>query len=191
MIDLPPRPLTALSPEYIEALRERDEPPGATDGDLAGHWRVRERDGEFHVFREWERFETGHRPAASLKHREDALFLVMALEIAGKPAIFRFHGGGELVGEGYSLEREGEAAGTLRMYRAELLVILHTLASVVRSPVDLSTLLSLSGSLLQEMIGEILGQEILGEPTATPGEGSATQGKGSATQGKGSATRGE
>lgn len=181
MTDLPSRPLSALSPEYIEALRERDEPPSATDGDVAGHWRVREHAGEFHVFREWERFETGHLPAASLKHREDALLLVIALEIAGKPAIFRFHGGGELVGEGYSLEREGEAAGSLRMYRAELLVILHTLASVVRSPVDLSTLLSLSGSQLQEMIGEILGQEILGEAAETRGEGSASRGEGSTT----------
>jgi hypothetical protein len=188
MIDLPSRPLSALSPEYIEALRERDEPPGATDGDLAGHWRVRERDGEFHVFREWERFETGHRPAASLKHREDALLLVIALEIAGKSAIFRFRDGGEMVGEGYSLEREGEAAGSLRMYRAELLVILHTLASVARSPVDLSTLLSLSGSQLQEMIGEILGQEILGEAAATRGEDSTTRGEGSASRGKGSTT---
>jgi hypothetical protein len=176
MTDLPLRPLSALSPEYIDALRQRDEPPGATDGDLAGHWRVRERDGEFHVFREWERFETGHRPVASLKLREDALLFVIALEIAGRPAIFRFRGGGELIGEGYSLEREGEAAGSLRLYRAELLVILHTLASVARSPVDLSTLLSLSGSQLQEMIGEILGQEILGEGTATRGEGTATRG---------------
>jgi hypothetical protein len=191
MTDLLLRPLSALSPEYIEALRQRDDPPGATDGDLAGHWRVREHDGEFHVFREWERFETGHRPAASLKHREDALLFVIALEIAGKPAIFRFHDGGELIGEGYSLEREGEAAGSLRMYRAELLVILHTLASVARSPVDLSTLLSLSGSQLQEMIGEILGQDILGEGDATRGKGPATRGEGPATQGEGPATRGD
>ena len=46
MTDLLLRPLSALSPEYLEALRQRDEPPGATDGDLAGHGRVRERDGE-------------------------------------------------------------------------------------------------------------------------------------------------
>ena len=169
MSDQSQQPLNAFSPEYIGALRERDEPASAADGDVAGPWRLREREDGFHVFREWESFEAGHRPVASFKAREDALFFVVALGVAGRSAIFRVRDAGKTGGEGYPLEREGELVGTLRIYRAELVVIAHALASVVRSPVDLSILFDLSGSQVQEMTGEILGREILGEAGETLG----------------------
>jgi hypothetical protein len=52
---------------------------------------------------------------------------------------------------------------------AVLLVIAHTLASLARSPVDLSILFELSGSQVQEMTGEILGQGVLDDPDQTWG----------------------
>ena len=53
--------------------------------------------------------------------------------------------------------------GFLSTDRAELLVIAHALAAVSRSPVDLSVLLELAGSEVQEMAGEILGQSVFAE----------------------------
>jgi len=167
MSDSSPQTVNAFSRDYIAALRERDEPASATDGDVVGPWRLRERDGAFHIFREWERFETGHSPVASFKSREDAMFFQVALGIAARPALLRAREAGEPGGRGYVVEREGEAVGSLRTYRAELLVIAQTLASLVRSPVDLSILFELSGSQVQEMTGEILGQGVLGDPDDT------------------------
>jgi hypothetical protein len=169
MSDSSPQPVNAFSREYIEALRQRDEPASVTDGDVLGPWRLEERSGEFHVFREWEAFQTGHSPVASFKSREDALFFQVALGIAGRPAILRAHEAEEPGKRGYVVEREGETVGSLRMYRAEVLVIAHTLASLARSPVDLSILFELSGSQVQEMTGEILGQGVLDDPDPTWG----------------------
>lgn len=169
MSESSPQPVSAFSREYLTALRERDEPASATDGDVVGPWHLRERDGGFHVFREWEGFETGHSPVASFKNREDGVFFQIALGIASRSAFFHVREAGESEGGGYVVQREGEAVGSLRTYRAELLVIAHTLASLVRSPVDLSTLFELSGSQIQEMTGEILGQGVLGDPDATWG----------------------
>lgn len=163
MSQSPAPPVSAFSPEYLAALRERDEPVTAADPDIIGPWRIWERDDRFHIFREWERFETGHQPVASFKHREDALLFSTSLRACGRPMIFRINNPGPLPPEGYRLERDGELVGVLSTDRAELLVVAHALASVSRSPVDLSILLELAGSEVQEMAGEILGQSVFAE----------------------------
>lgn len=160
MSQSPAPPVTAFSPEYLAALRERDEPVTAADPDIVGPWRIWERGDMFHLFREWERFETGHQPVASFKHREDALLFVTALRSCGRPMTFRVNNPGP---EGYRIERDGEFVGFLSTDRAELLAIAHALATVSRSPVDLSILLELAGSEVQEMAGEILGQSVFAE----------------------------
>jgi len=161
------QPMTALSPEYLVALRERDEPVNVADPDVVGPWRIREAEGLFHLFREWERFETGHTPAASFGHREDALLFGIALRACGGSAIFRVREGGPVGPEGYRVEREGQPIGTVKTDRAELLVIAHALAVVARSPVDLALLFELAGSEIQEMTGEIIAQAVLGDEDET------------------------
>jgi hypothetical protein len=163
MSQSPDQPVTAFSPEYIAALRERDEPVTAADPDIVGPWRIWEHEDMFHIFREWERFETGHQPVASFKHREDALLFTSALRACVRPMTFRVHNPGPLPPEGYRLERDGDFVGSLKTDRAELLAIAHALASVSRSPVDLAILLKLAGSEVQEMAGEILGQSVFTE----------------------------
>jgi hypothetical protein len=163
------QPMTALSPEYLAALRERDEPVNVADPDVVGPWRIREAEGRFHLFREWERFETGHTPAASFGHREDALLFAIALRACGGSAIFRVREGGPEGPEGYPVEREGHLVGTVKTDRAELLVIAHALAGLARSPVDLALLFELAGSEIQMMTGEILAQAVLGDGGGTVG----------------------
>src|SRR4051812_2765371 len=106
MSDSSQQPVNAFSREYIAALRERDEPASVTDGDVMGPWRQRERDGEFHIFREWESFETGHSPVASFRNREDAMFFQVALGIAAGPVLIRARDAEEPAGRGYVVERE-------------------------------------------------------------------------------------
>lgn len=162
MSQIPAQPVTAFSPEYLAALRERDEPPTAVDPEIVGPWRIWERDGLSHIFRDWERFETGHQPVASFKLREDAFLFVAALRASVRPMIFRVRSEGPPDPEGYRVERDGELVGYLRRDRAELLVIAHAMSNLVRSPVDLALLLQIAGSEVQKMAGEILGQEALG-----------------------------
>jgi len=163
MSQSPAQPVTAFTPEYLTALRERDEPVSAADPDIVGPWRIWEREDMFHIFREWERFETGHQPDDSFHHREDALLFITALRSCGGPMIFRVNNPEALPPEVYRIERDGEPVGFLSTDRAELLVIAHALAAVSRSPVDLSVLLELAGSEVQEMAGEILGQSVFAE----------------------------
>jgi hypothetical protein len=159
MSQSPAPPVTAFSPEYITALRERDEPVTAADPDIVGPWRIWEREDMFHIFREWERFEAGHQPVASFKHREDALLFTTALRACVRPMTFRIQNPGPIAAEGYRVERDGELVGHLKTDRAELLAVAHALANVARSPADLAILFELAGSEVQEMAGEILGQE--------------------------------
>jgi len=162
MSQSPVQPVTAFSPEYIAALRERDEPVTAADPDIVGPWRIWERDDMFHIFREWERFESGHQPVASFRHREDALLFTTALRACARPMIFRIQNPGPIAAEGYRVERDGEFVGYLKTDRAELLVAAHALSNVGRSPMDLAVLFELAGSEVQEMAGEILGQDAFG-----------------------------
>lgn len=159
MSQSPVPPVTAFSPEYLVALRERDEPVTAADPDIVGPWRIWEREDMFHIFREWERFELGHQPVASFKHREDALLFTAALRACARPMVFRVQSSGPIPAEGYRVERDGELVGHLRTDRAELLAVAHALSKVAHSPADLALLFELAGSEVQEMAGEILGQE--------------------------------
>jgi hypothetical protein len=162
MSQSPVQPVTAFSPEYIAALRDRDEPVTAADPDIVGPWRIWEREDMFHIFREWERFEAGHQPVGSFKHREDALLFVAALRACARPMIFRIQNPGPIPPEGYRVERDGELVGYLKTDRAELLAVAHALSNVARSPMDLAILFELAGSEVQEMAGEILGQDAFG-----------------------------
>lgn len=58
------------------------------------------------------------------------------------------------------MEREGETVGRIRVFRPDLLTVAHALAGVGRSPADLALLMEISGPLVQQMTGEILGQEV-------------------------------
>jgi hypothetical protein len=159
------KPLTAFSDEYLTALRERDEPPSVPDADILGPWTVREHGGRFCIFREWESFEAGHKPVAELASREDALIFASALRAIGRAPAFRVRNA-SYGPEGYEVERGGDLAGHLKYDRSEWVIAAHVLVFLAHSPVDLAMLLDLAGTQVQEMTGEILGQDLLGESEA-------------------------
>lgn len=167
MSDQHQRPVNAFSQQYLATLEERDEPAGAAEAEAAGPWTLRERDGRLYLFREWESFETGHTPTAEFEAREDALAFLLALRVSARPALFRMREASEPSQKGFEVEREGETVGRIRVFRPDLLTLAHALAGVGRSPADLALLMELSGPLVQQMTGEILGAEIAQENGST------------------------
>ncbi|HSS47309.1 MAG TPA: hypothetical protein VLX28_00050 [Thermoanaerobaculia bacterium] len=160
MSDRPQACINAFSPEYLAALRERDETPGALEAELAGPWTVREHDQRYHLFREWESFEAGHRPFGSFATREDALLFLSALRMLSGPPLFR---GRETASPpaDHWIEREGEDVGVTRTFLPDLLLAANILARLVRSAPDLANVLGLAGGTTQESTGEILGGSVL------------------------------
>ena len=153
--------INAFSPEYLSALRERDETSAsALEAELAGPWTVREHDQRYHLFREWESFETGHRPFGSFATREDALLFLTALRMLAWPPLFSGREEG-LVPADHRIEREGEDAGATRTFLPDLLLAANVLARLVRSAPDLANVLGLAGGTTQESTGEILGVSVL------------------------------
>jgi hypothetical protein len=167
MSDRPQPRINAFSPEYLSALRERDETSvSALEAELAGPWTVREHEQRFHLFRDWESFEAGHRPFASFETREDAVLFLTALRMLARPPQFR---GREAVSPsaGYLVEREGEVVGATRTNQRDLMVAANVLAGLVRSAADLANMMGIAGGTTQEITGEILGVTVLkvaGEP---------------------------
>jgi len=159
--------INAFSPEYLSALRERDETSGsALEAELAGPWIVREHGQRYHLFREWESFESGHRPFGTFATREDALLFLTALRMLAWPPLFRGREGAAAPAD-HRIEREGEEAGATRTFLPDLLLAANVLARLVRSAPDLANVLGLAGGTTQESTGEILGVAVLaraGEP---------------------------
>ncbi|MBW8875600.1 MAG: hypothetical protein JF614_11610 [Acidobacteria bacterium] len=169
MSDRPQARINAFSPEYLAALRERDETSeSALEAELAGPWTVREHDQHYHLFRDWESFETGHRPFASFETREDAVLFLTALRLLARPPLFRGPEAASLPA-GYLIEREGVIAGATRTHHPDLLLAANVLAGLVRSAADLANVLGIAGGTTQEITGEILGVTVLGA-TGEPAE---------------------
>ena len=158
------RPLTrvnAFSPEYLSALRERDETSGsALEAELAGPWTVREHDQLHHLFREWESFEKGHFPFGTFANREDALLFLTALRMMSWPPLFKVREPTSAP-EDHRIEREGEDVGVTRTFQPDLILAANVLARLVRSAPDLANVLGLAGGTTQENTGEILGITVL------------------------------
>lgn len=158
--------VNAFSPEYLAALRDRDETSGALEAELAGPWIVLEHDRRFHLFREWESFATGHQPFGSFATREDALLFLTALRMLAWPPLFKGREAAAVPAD-HRIEREGEDAGATRTFLPDLLLAANVLARLVRSAPDLANVLGLAGGTTQESTGEILGVAVLaraGEP---------------------------
>jgi hypothetical protein len=158
MSDRPQARLNAFSPEYLSALRERDETSGsALEAELAGPWTVREHDQRHHLFREWESFEAGHRPFGSFATREDALLFLTALRMLSWPPLFR----GRETPADHWIEREAEDVGVTRTFQPDLILAANVLARLVRSAPDLANVMGLAGGTTQESTGEILGITVM------------------------------
>jgi hypothetical protein len=171
--------LNAFSPEFLQALRERDEPGTSAEVEsrppLVLHESVDESGSRFSLFRAWRSFEAGDVPEATFENREDALIFLAARGTLSRSPSYRFGTSGSgtndlgtnqggLPDEGFAVERAGGSAGWLRTFDPEWLLNANAVAAMARSSEDLAMVVLLSGPSRQEEIGEILARSILPRP---------------------------
>ncbi|HVR95670.1 MAG TPA: hypothetical protein VMW27_03595 [Thermoanaerobaculia bacterium] len=147
-----------FTPEFLQLLGERDEPPTAGEADAAGPWRVEEIPGVFGVFRSGESIPRGFRPYAAFSSRPLALLAAAALPGTGRDPSFRLDK--EAGPSGYAVQSGGETVGVLGLYDEKLIDALNVLEAVVRSPQALADLLEAAGALALERAGVLLDSRV-------------------------------
>ena len=150
----------AFSSEFLQALRERDEPE--TPEVESGPALVLGQSGcTFGLFRSWRSFEAGDVPEATFESREDALSFLAARGAMGHSRRYELgKNPGGRPAEGFVVEKEGRPAGWLRTFDPEWLLNANVVAAVARSSEALAVVVFLSGPSRQEEIGEILARMI-------------------------------
>jgi hypothetical protein len=147
-----------FTPEFLQLLGERDEPPTAGEADVAGPWRVEEIPGVFGVFRSGESNPRGFRPYAAFASRPLALLAAAALPGTGREPSFLLNK--EAGPSGYAVESGGEIVGVLGLFDEKLVDALNVLEAVVRSPQALADLLEAAGAVALERAGVILDSRV-------------------------------
>lgn len=156
-----PTNLNAFSREYLDAVREIDDPSTALEADMAGPWEVRESGGLYGFFHPWESLEKGDVPPGSFHFRETALLFRLIWPALGRDRLFRL--GGTPAPEGYPVETSEQVVGYLRTFNPDATFGAHIGSHLLRSPYSLAVLLWLSGPTVQGKVGRILGELARGE----------------------------
>lgn len=152
-------PLNAFAPEYLAALREREEPEGA-EGERLGRLVLREAGGRFGLFKPWQSYEQGDAPEAEFENREDALLFLAARGALERMPVFEMPPEGGSAEGGFTVEKDGRAAGRIRIFSPTWVYAAHVLASVGQSPEDLASMMTVAGPSRQTEVGEILGRSM-------------------------------
>jgi hypothetical protein len=163
-----PQLVSAFSPEYLEAVEERDDPSTSQEADTAEPWEVRETAGRHGLFHPWERWEEGDMPRALFDFEETAWLFRLVWPALGRERIFRL--GGTPAVEGYPVETLDQTVGHLREFNPEAIFAAHLASYFVRTPRALALLLWLAGPTAQATIGEILA-ELATRPERGPASG--------------------
>jgi len=153
----------AFNDDFLKRIGERDEPPTASEADVAGPWTIEPLlGGGFALFRSGEGSTRGSRATAVFRERPHALLAAAVLPGTGRDAVFRL--GSEPAPDGYPLlNLAGETAGSLRHFDQPLAAALHVVETLLRSPEALANLLEAAGGLALERAGAILDQRFTAE----------------------------
>jgi hypothetical protein len=166
-----PQLVSAFSPEYLEAVEERDDPSTSQEADTAEPWEVREAAGRHGLFHPWERWEHGDVPRALFDFEETAWLFRLVWPALGRERIFRL--GGTPAVEGYPVETLDQTVGHLREFNPEAIFAAHLASYFVRTPRALALLLWLAGPTAQATVGEILAELATSQgkqPASRPGK---------------------
>jgi len=154
-----PLPRNAFNTEFLSWIDDRDEPSSVGEADAAGPWTVRHHpQGGFAVLRVAERLEDGDHPAGVFRRAETARLAAAILPGSGRPPAFRLQPAAG--SSGFALEGDGELAGHLRLFDADLVAALNVADSMVRSPEALAWLLEAAGRVALEHTGRILAHRV-------------------------------
>jgi hypothetical protein len=152
------RPTNAFRNEFLDGLREQDEPVLSMEGETTGPWELRREPDGWALYRMWEGAEHGDVPEAAFKYRDVGLLFLAVWPAVGRDPVFRL--AAERSRGGFSLESGTAVVGGLRTFNDELLSAAHVAACVVRSPLCLAALFEAAGPIVQEKVGQILGRRM-------------------------------
>jgi hypothetical protein len=156
------RSTNAFKNEFLDLLREQDEPVLSMEGETIGPWELRHESGGWALYRLWESAEHGDRPEASFKHRDVGLLFQAVWPAVGRDPVFRL--AAERTQGAFAVESGSVGVGRLRTFNDELLYAAHVAACMVRSPLALAALVEAAGPVVQEKVGQILGRRLAQNP---------------------------
>ncbi|HEX4962279.1 MAG TPA: hypothetical protein VF173_15695 [Thermoanaerobaculia bacterium] len=155
-----PETLNAFSAEYLDAVKQHDEPSTALEADTAGPFSLVEQEGMLALFRSWESRERGDVPQALFRDRETALLFQAIWPAVGRNRLFHLRT--SPAAGGFELEQEGELVGSLHNFVPDAVLGGHFASYLTRMPWSLALLLEACGPTAQRHIGQLLGARLLG-----------------------------
>ena len=158
----------AFDADFLKRLEEQEEPPTASEADLAGPWHVEplpeEEGGGFGLFRIGESREWSFRPFARFESSWAAQLVAALLPGLARDAAYRFREAREA--QGWAIEsREGWGAviGHVAVFNPALIDALNLADGLMRSPLALAGFLEASSQVALERAGAILAERVGGE----------------------------
>ncbi|HSG40487.1 MAG TPA: hypothetical protein VLE27_12675 [Thermoanaerobaculia bacterium] len=165
--------INAFTPEYLEALKERDETEAGAEPESGTPLVLREKEGKFALFRPWKSFEAGDSPEAEFDTREDALRFLAARGALSRPRPYEIESAAGRMAEGFTLKTSGRESGRLRTFDPDWVFGANLLASTAHSSEDLAALVSTAGPERQRELGEILVRQEISSAADETGENGA------------------
>ena len=146
--------------QFLARLAERDEPPTASDADVAGPWRIEPIPGHgFGLFRTGESLTRGFEPTAVFPSRWLASIVAAVLPGTGRDPLFRIDQQPDADGV-YPLLLPGsdgsEDVGRLRVFDQPLVDAMNVAVHLLQAPESLAYLLEAAGAVALERCGAIL-----------------------------------
>ncbi|HYG63738.1 MAG TPA: hypothetical protein VEL74_14245 [Thermoanaerobaculia bacterium] len=158
----------AFDADFLKRLEEQEEPPTASEADLAGPWHVEplpeEEGGGFGLFRAGESRERSFRPFARFESSWAAQLVAALLPGLARDAAYRFRE--ERDADGWAIEsREcwGAVIGHAAVFNPALIDALNLVDGLMRSPLALAGFLEACGQVALEKAGVILAERVGGE----------------------------
>ncbi len=152
-------PFNAFSDDYLNAVKQQDEPSTSFEADTAGPFSLVEQSGMVALFRSWESSERGDMPLALFHQRETALLFQAIWPAVGRNRLFNLRP--TPTAHGFELEKEGELAGSLLTFNPEAVLGGHFVSYLTRSPLSMALLVEACGANAQRHVGQILGTRVL------------------------------
>jgi hypothetical protein len=161
-------PPNAIDAAFLKRLEEQEEPPTASQAELAGPWRVEplpeEAGGGFGIFHEGASFSWRFQPFARFESRSTAQLAAALLPGLGRDASYRFKPEREPQGWAIQSRAEwGEVIAHVEVFTPALIDALHVVDGLMRSPRALADFLEVCGKVALEKAGAILAERFAEE----------------------------
>ena len=143
----------AFSLEYLDAVKERDDPATASEAETAEPWEVRGEAGRYGLFRPWENVEADV-PRALFRFEETAWLFRVIWPALGRDRTFRLRP--TPAAEGYPVEMGDTTVAFLKGFDPDAVFAAHLASYLVRSPQAMAFLVWLAGPSAQQEIGRML-----------------------------------